>query len=131
MRSIETRRWPSEADFWRLWLIGTVQFGVRWIEMLAIGIFVYQNTGSAFLVTMLTMLRVLPLALFGAFVGAAADLLEGHIVLLLNTLTLLATSVTIALLAYTDHLAIWHLAVATFISGTIWSTDIPLRRLMI
>jgi MFS family permease len=69
--------------------------------------------------------------LFGAFVGAAADLLEGRIVLLLNTLALLATSVTIALLAYTHHLSIWHLAVATFISGTIWSTDMPMRRLMI
>jgi len=124
-------RWPSEADFWRLWLIGAVQFSVRWIEMLAVGVFVYQETGSAFLVTMLTMLRVLPLALFGAFVGAAADLLEGRIVLLLNTLALLLTSLTIALLASTDHLAIWHLAVSTFISGTIWSTDMPMRRLMI
>lgn len=99
--------------------------------MLAVGIFVYQQTGSAFLVTMLTMLRVLPMAMFGAFVGAAADLLEGRIVLLLTTLTLLVTSVTIALLAYMDHLATWHLAVASFVSGTIWSTDIPLRRLMI
>ena len=58
-------RWPVEPDFWRLWLIGTIQFGVRWFEMLAIGIFVYQDTGSAFLVTLLTLLRVLPLALFG------------------------------------------------------------------
>lgn len=127
----QTSRWPLEADFWRLWLIGTVQFSVRWIEMLAIGIFVYQKTGSAFLVTMLTLLRVLPMAMFGAFVGAAADLLEGRVVLLLNTLTLLATSVTLALLAYTDQLSTWHLAVASFIGGTIWSTDIPLRRLMI
>jgi MFS family permease len=124
-------RWPVEPDFWRLWLIGTIQFGVRWFEMLAIGIFVYQDTGSAFLVTLLTLLRVLPLALFGAFVGAAADVFEGRTILLLNTLVLLVTSVTIILLAYTDHLAIWHLALATFISGTIWSTDIPLRRLMI
>jgi MFS family permease len=125
------RRWPSEGDFWRLWLIGTVQFGVRWIEMLAVGIFVYQQTGSALLVTLLTLLRTLPLALFGAFVGALADRLEGRIVLLLNSLVLLATSATIALLAYTQHLAIWHLAVATFISGTMWSTDMGVRRLMI
>jgi MFS family permease len=124
-------RWPPEADFWRLWLIGTVQFGVRWIEMLAIGVFVYQQTGSAFLVTMLTMLRVLPLALFGAFVGAASELFEGRTVLLFNAVALLATSVALALLAHTGQLAIWHLAVATFISGTIWSTDIPVRRLMI
>jgi MFS family permease len=125
------RRWPSEGDFWRLWLIGMVQFGVRWIEMLAVGIFVYQQTGSALLVTLLTLLRTLPLALFGAFVGAAADRLEGRTVLLLNTLVLMATSLTIALLAITGHLAIWHLAVATFISGTMWSTDMGVRRLMI
>jgi MFS family permease len=125
------RRWPSESDFWRLWVIGTVQFGVRWIEMLAVGIFVYQQTGSAFLVTLLTLLRTLPLALFGAFVGAAADRLEGRTVLLLNTLVLLTTSATIAMLAYTDRLAIWHLAVATFISGSMWSTDMTVRRLMI
>jgi MFS family permease len=124
-------RWPIEPDFWRLWLIGTIQFGVRWFEMLAIGIFVYQDTGSAFLVTLLTMLRVLPLALFGAFVGAAADIFEGRTILLLNTLALLMTSLAIVVLAYTDHLAIWHLGLATFVSGAIWSTDIPLRRLMI
>ena len=123
--------WPAEPDFWRLWLIGAVQFGVRWIEMLAVGVFVYRETGSALLVTMITMLRVLPMALFGAFVGAAADILQGRIVLLLSTLALLATSVTLALLAHTGHLAIWHLAVASLISGTIWSTDMPLRRLMI
>jgi MFS family permease len=125
------RRWPSEGDFWRLWVIGGVQFGVRWIEMLALGIFVYQQTGSAFLVTLLTLLRTLPLALFGAFVGAAADRLEGRTVLLLTTLVLLATSVTIAVLAHTGRLEIWHLAIATFISGTMWSTDMGVRRLMI
>jgi MFS family permease len=124
-------RWPAEPDFWRLWLIGAVQFGVRWIEMLAVGVFVYQQTGSALLVTVITMLRVLPMALFGAFVGAAADMLQGRIVLLLTSLTLLATSVTLALLAHTGHLAIWHLAVASLISGTVWSTDMPLRRLTI
>ena len=81
-----SRRWPAEPDFWRLWLIGAVQFGVRWIEMLSVGVFVYQQTGSALLVTVITMLRVLPMALFGAFVGAAADILQGRIVLLLSTL---------------------------------------------
>ena len=124
-------RWPAEPDFWRLWLIGAVQFAVRWIEMLAVGVFVYQQTGSALLVTVMTLLRVLPMALFGAFVGAAADILQGRIVLLLTSLTLLATSVTLALLAHAGHLAIWHLAVASLISGTVWSTDMPLRRLMI
>ena len=120
-------RWPPEPDFWRLWLIGAIQFSVRWTEMLAVGAYTYHETGSAFVVTLLTMLRVLPMAMFGAFVGAAANIVEGRIVLLLSTLTLLRTSATVALLAHIDHLAIWHLGVASFISGTMWSTDIPLR----
>lgn len=37
---VQPSRRPLEADFWRLWLIGTVQSSVRWIEMLAAGVFV-------------------------------------------------------------------------------------------
>ena len=27
----------GEPDFWRLWLVGLVVFGVRWLEMMAVG----------------------------------------------------------------------------------------------
>ena len=43
---------------------------------------------------------------------------------------MLATS-TSALLAYNDHLAIWHLAAASFLNGLGWATDNPVRRVMI
>ena len=59
------RRLPGYADFWRLWLIGLIVFTVRWVEMLVFAVFAYQVTGSALVVTKLTMLRMLPLALFG------------------------------------------------------------------
>lgn len=36
-----------------------------------------------------------------------------------------------ALLAYSGHLAIWHLAVASLINGFGWATDNPVRRVMI
>ena len=125
------KRWPAEPDFWRLWLIGAIQFGVRWIEMLAIAVSVYQTTGSALLVTLMAMLRVLPMALFGAFIGAGADRLEGRTALVVTTSVQVLTSMTIALLAFTGHIAIWHLAVATFINGTVWAGDNAFRRLMI
>ena len=55
------RAWPfGEADFRRLWLVGVVVFAVRWLEMLAVGVFVYQHTGSAFEVALMTMLRIVP-----------------------------------------------------------------------
>lgn len=124
-------RFPTNPDFWRLWLIGAVQFGVRWLDTLAVGIFTYQKTGSAFVVAIMMILRVLPMALFGMFTGAAADRFEGRTILLTTLCVACATSSTMALLAWSGHLEIWHVAIATFISGTIWSSDIPLRRLMI
>jgi MFS family permease len=35
------------------------------------------------------------------------------------------------LLAHSDHLAIWHLAAASFLNGLGWATDNPVRRVMI
>ena len=62
-----SRRWLlSEPDFRRLWLVGLVVFSVRWLEMLAVAVFAYQRTSSPLIVALLTMLRMLPMALFGA-----------------------------------------------------------------
>ncbi len=112
-------------------MIGTLQFCVRWLDILVLGIFTYQSTGSAFVVTMLVMLRILPMAMFGAFMGAAADRFEGRTILFLTIGVSLVTSILLVLLTYTGHLAVWHVAVASFIGGVIWSMDMPLRRLMI
>jgi predicted MFS family arabinose efflux permease len=124
-------RWPAEADFWRLWLVGALQFCIRWMDILVFGIFTYQATGSAFMVTMLMMLRILPMALFGAFMGAAADRFEGRTILTITITVSLVTSAILALLAFTGLLAVWHIAVGSFVGGVIWSMDLPLRRLMV
>src|SRR6266702_7906525 len=81
-----------EPDFRRLWLVGLVVFAVRWVEMLAVAVFAYQQTGSPFIVAMLTMLRMLPMALFGAVVGAAAERLERRTALILVVISMLLSS---------------------------------------
>ena len=63
----------SAPDFWRLWYVGLIVATVRWLETIAVGIVVYQRTDSAFLVSMMTMLRLLPMSLFGFFLGALAE----------------------------------------------------------
>ena len=47
-------------DFWRLWYVGLIIATVRWVETVAVGVVVYERTNSAFLVSMMTMLRLLP-----------------------------------------------------------------------
>lgn len=72
----------------------------RWLDILAFGLFAYQQTHSAFWVAIMTMLRMLPLALFGVAYGALAariprrtSLLVSHGALLVTNLVLLTASI--------------------------------------
>jgi MFS family permease len=119
------------GDFRRLWTVGLVVFAVRWLEMLVVGVFVYQRTDSAFTVALMTMLRMLPMALFGALIGALAERFERRAALVGVIASMLATSLCLAILAHLGRLEVWHLAVASFCNGVAWAADNPVRRVMI
>ena len=104
---------------------------VRWVEFLVVAVFTYQVTGSAFIVTMMTLLRLLPMALFGAFMGAWADRLDRRLAMLGVLVATLLSSAAIAALAFAGRLEVWHLAVSCFINGTAWASDNALRRILI
>lgn len=118
-------------DFRRLWAFGLVISAVRWLEMVVVGVFVYQHTGSAFAVALMTLLRTLPMALFGAIIGALAERLERRSALIGVVILMLITSLCVALLAHAGRLEVWHLAVASFCNGIAWAADNPVRRVMI
>ena len=121
----------SSPDFWRLWYVGLIVSTVRWLEMVAVGIVVYQMTGSAFLVAMMTMLRLLPMGLFGAILGALAERFDRRLTLAAVVGLMAFTSAALAVIAHGGGLEVWHFAVASFINGCGWATDNPLRRMLI
>ena len=96
----------SAPDFWRLWYVGLIVSIVRWLETVAVGIFVYQRTDSAFLVSMMTMLRLLPMGLFGVFLGALAERFDRGRTLLVVVLLMSVTSTVLAILDQTGQLEI-------------------------
>jgi len=118
-------------DFLRLWLVGCVAFVVRWLEMLAVGLYAYQVSGSAFLVAMLSMLRILPMGLFGAVLGALSERVERHSALVVVVAVSMVATAVLAILASVGALQIWHLVVVSFIHGICWAADNPVRRMMI
>jgi MFS family permease len=120
----------AESDFRRLWYVGLVVFVVRWLETLAVAVFTWQATHSAFTVAMMTMLRLLPMGLFGAVLGALAERLDRRRCLLAVVGASMAVSLTLAALALAGALAVWHLGVAAFLNGLAWAADNPVRRLM-
>ena len=99
--------------------------------MLALALFAYRLTASPFVVVMLTMLRMVPMALFGAFLGAAAERFDRRGALMLVVGVQMAVTLVLALLASFDAIEVWHLAVASFINGIGWASDHPVRRTMI
>jgi MFS family permease len=121
----------AEPDFRRLWFVGLVVFLVRWLETLVIGLFTWNATGSAFLVATMTMLRMLPMGLFGAFLGALAERVEGRTALLATVGASLLSSLAAALLAGAGALETWHLGALSFVNGLAWAADNPVRRVMI
>lgn len=120
-----------DPDFRRLWTVGLITYLVRWLEVLVVGVFTYERTGSAFAVAGMLMLRLLPLGLLGVAFGALAARIPGRSGVLgmlgvqsLATLALLAA-------ALTDRLEVWQVAVASVLGGMVWAADNPIRRAMV
>ena len=117
-----------EGRFRRLWTVGLVSSLIRWIDVLVFSVVTYQQTKSAFWVASMMMLRMLPLALFGIVFGLVATRFSRRTGLLWCQGLLMVTTLVLLLLSLLGVLAVWHLAVAAFISGVVWSGDMPMRR---
>ncbi len=120
----------ADPNFRRLWIAGSLSGTIRWLETLAVAIFVFDKTGDAFLVALMMFFRMLPMFLFGAVAGVIADKIDRKTILVGGLLILAANSTTMGVLALTDVLEIWHLAIGIFISGIVWSSEFPVRRTM-
>jgi MFS family permease len=119
------------ADYRRLWLVGLSVSVARWLEMLVGAVVVFQLTESAFLVALMTLLRLAPMGLFGALLGVLADRVPRRHSLL-GVLVLQASAVGgMSVLALAGMLEVWHVALASFCGGIGWASDNPVRRMMI
>lgn len=126
-----TRDLLASSDFVRLWLAGGFANAMRWLELLAAGLFAYEVTGSGLAVAVVAAARQLPQLLFGAFAGAVSESVNRKHVFLGALLVPASISAILATLAATGHLALWHVVVGSLISGTMWSTEMSTRRRMV
>ncbi len=121
----------SDSAFLRVWAVGCFTGIVRWLELLAFSLYAYDATGSPVLVALLALLRFAPLAIFGVFIGAIADLVDTRKFLLGSLLGIVLVNGAMLVLFVWDLANYWHVAAATFLSGVFWSGDLPLRRRII
>ena len=136
MNSTEERDRPVREllgvpDFLRLWLAGGAANAMRWLELLASGLFAFEATGSTLAVAGVVAIRQLPQFAFGAFAGAMSEAVNRKLVVTLAMAVPASVSAVVALLAATGHLALWHIAVANLVSGILWATEMSTRRRMV
>jgi len=118
----------ADGNFRRLWFAGTFSGVMRWLEMLAVAVYVHEVTGSAFLVSLMFVLRMLPLTLFSAFAGALGDRFSRRGLLMAGMTFMSVQSLVLAVLVLTDTVEIWHIGLSAVFGGLFWATEMPLRR---
>jgi MFS family permease len=118
-------------DFLRLWLVGAFANAMRWLELLASGLFAWELTHSAFAVTVVVALRQFPLLLFGAFAGAVSEAVNRKLIFMLALIVPAVVSTLLATLATMGHLDLWQVALGNLVNGTMWATEMSTRRRMV
>ncbi len=104
---------------------------MRWLEIIVVGIYVFEVTHSAFQASFIAMLRMLPFAPAGSVMGALAERFGLRRTYLAMVGMILVAALLQSLLALTGLLQVWHLALGALIAGVYWTAELPLRRTLL
>jgi MFS family permease len=121
----------ANANYRLLWFAGGVGNSMRWLEMLAVAIFTFELTGSAFMVAVATVARTLPQLVVGAFAGVIGETLNRKVLLSSALFVAAASAGSMCLLAATGAIQLWHIIVAAAVTGAVNSGEMAVRRRMI
>ena len=130
-RALRPRGLLATPAYLRLWFAGGVGNAMRWLELLVAGIFTYDVTHSTFLVALVTVARSLPMLFAGALAGVIGEALNRKRILVVQLLVMAATSLALFLLVLFGEVRVWHIIIAGAVNGTVWASELAVRRRMI
>lgn len=125
------RRLFASPDFVRLWAVGGLANAMRWVEILVAAVFTFEVTGSALAVSLIAVLRALPMFVAGAAAGAIAEVLDRRRLLMAGQAVVCLCAIAVALLDWAGQLAVWHLAIVNLLGGLAWTGEMAARRRMV
>jgi len=121
----------GESDYRRIWITGLCSGVSRWLEVLAVGVYAFEVTGSPFLVAFVFVIRMAPLMIFGSVIGALADRSTPRRYMIAAMVLGLAASAVVCVLLLIGLANYWVAAGTATVFGLVWSVDMTLRRRML
>ena len=101
------------------------------METVALGIYVFELTGSPFWVAVVGFLRMIPMLLLGPTIGLISDRVNRRILMSSTLGTLAAVYLVMFALVVSGKIELWHICFGATLAGVMWATDFPVRRAMI
>ena len=117
--------------FRRVWLGNSISSVLRWLDIVALGIFTFDLTDDAGLVALAFLFRWLPRLVLGIPLGTLIDRRDRRRLLLSVQALQGLTAAAIATLIVTDAVVYWHVIVFALVSGVFWAAEFNLRRTLI
>ena len=108
----------AEPEFRKAWL-GAVLFGLgMWMERIAIGWFVLEETGSVFLAALSFAIRTIPNLVLGPIAGAASDRLPRARILMTTAVVRMVAAALMSVVVFADFAPVSILIALVFVTGS-------------
>lgn len=104
---------------------------VRWLDLVALGIFTFELTDSPSQVALVFFFRMLPRLLFSIPIGTIVDRVDRRRLLFAVQSTQAIVAAGLATVVLTDVVAYWQVIIYAMGSGTLWTAEFSLRRALI
>lgn len=91
----------------------------------ALGVWVYQKTGSVTDFSLIILCNTLPGMLIAPFAGVLVDRFDRRWIMMISDLTAGLSTLAIFFLLFTDHLALWHILVVNAIGAILEVFQVP------
>ena len=117
-----------------LWTSTLVSSGGNWVQQITIGWLAFHITGDALLTGTVAGIRGIPFLIAGPISGVLSDRMDRRKLMLITQVYLAILGLVFASLVagflYVE-VAVWHLFVFTFLFGSGWAMNNPIRQAMV
>jgi MFS family permease len=121
----------KNRDFRLMWLGACLSFVGSWVQIVALGLFVYSHTHSKEFLGWVGLAGGLPTTILMLFGGVLADRANKRNLVLMTQTLFAVSAFTLAILTWTGAIHTWHIILISLANGAVFAVDGPARQAMI